>query len=301
MLIGGLLVWALSVATFWWTGVTTLIPPIIFAGSFLVPAVVVVWVFEREQFTGASPEGEKTTLTVPLLVTAFAGAGLLGMIISALLEATLLPRPSFIFFPGVAVIEETVKLLLVVALAHGLGTYLLRDGMVLGATVGFGFAAFESSGYAFNALMGAQSGELTALVETQMVRALLAPIGHGLWTALAAGALFATSRNGHLRLSASVAGWWLIVVLLHMLWDMSHGMAAALSYLCTGAPIDWNAVQNGAVPDPTQAQAHYDALFTWLFSTASAVIGLILVRLMWIKGRAVVPGFPYGPDHDPST
>jgi protease PrsW len=28
----------------------------------------------------------------------------------------------------------------------------MRDGMVLGAAVGFGFAAFESAGYAFNAL-----------------------------------------------------------------------------------------------------------------------------------------------------
>jgi RsiW-degrading membrane proteinase PrsW (M82 family) len=29
----------------------------------------------------------------------------------------------------------------------------MRDGMVLGAAVGFGFAAFESAGYTFNALL----------------------------------------------------------------------------------------------------------------------------------------------------
>ncbi len=45
-------------------------------------------------------------------------------------------------------IEEAVKLGALWLLAR----YTMRDGMVLGATVGFGFAALESAGYAFNAL-----------------------------------------------------------------------------------------------------------------------------------------------------
>ena len=51
---------------------------------------------------------------------------------------------------------------------------------------GFGFAAFETSGYAFNALIQADDTKIPPVVETQLVRGLLTPVGHGLWTALLA-------------------------------------------------------------------------------------------------------------------
>ncbi len=54
----------------------------------------------------------------------------------------------------------------------------------LGAAVGFGFAAFESAGYAFNALFTASGLSLPNLVETEVLRGVLAPLGHGLWTAI---------------------------------------------------------------------------------------------------------------------
>lgn len=48
----------------------------------------------------------------------------------------------------VGLIEEFVKGVAIVLFALGLRSYSTRDGMVLGATIGFGFAALESSGYA---------------------------------------------------------------------------------------------------------------------------------------------------------
>jgi RsiW-degrading membrane proteinase PrsW (M82 family) len=53
----------------------------------------------------------------------------------------------------VGLIEEAVKLGALWLLAR----YTMRDGMVLGATVGFGFAALESAGYAFNGATPASS------------------------------------------------------------------------------------------------------------------------------------------------
>ena len=97
--------------------------------------------------------------------------------------------PGVLWFPGVAVIEETIKIAIVWWLARSLKAYYLRDGMVLGACVGFGFAAFETSGYAFNALIQADDTKIPPVVETQLVRGLLTPVGHGLWTALLAAAL----------------------------------------------------------------------------------------------------------------
>lgn len=78
VLVGGLLLWALTVAVLWTTQVTTLIPVVIFVGSFLSPVVFAVWVFEREEYSGVSPDGHASALTVPRLVAAFGVGGLLG-------------------------------------------------------------------------------------------------------------------------------------------------------------------------------------------------------------------------------
>jgi RsiW-degrading membrane proteinase PrsW (M82 family) len=56
---------------------------------------------------------------------------------------------------------------------------------VLGTTVGFGFAALESSGYALAAMIVREDHTLTlslgSLIFTELLRGLLAPAGHGLW------------------------------------------------------------------------------------------------------------------------
>jgi len=46
----------------------------------------------------------------------------------------------------VGLMKELVKGALIVLFALGIRSHTTRDGMVLGATVGFGFAALESSG-----------------------------------------------------------------------------------------------------------------------------------------------------------
>ena len=58
----------------------------------------------------------------------------MGVTLAALLE-TVIPNhiPGVLWFPGVAVIEETIKIAIVWWLARSLKAYYLRDGMVLGA------------------------------------------------------------------------------------------------------------------------------------------------------------------------
>ena len=69
--------------------------------------------------------------------------------------------------------------------------------MLFGAAIGAGFACFESAGYAFHYLLTApeslfsdQRFNVPAATEVIVVRGLLAPFGHVVWTALAAGALW---------------------------------------------------------------------------------------------------------------
>src|SRR5713226_9222613 len=94
----------------------------------------------------------------------------------------------------VGFIEEFVKGAAIVLLALGLRSYATRDGMVLGAAVGFGFAARETSGHALASLFVVQGQQLVlslpSVVFTKLVRAVPAPFGHGLWSAILGGVLF---------------------------------------------------------------------------------------------------------------
>jgi protease PrsW len=102
-----------------------------------------------------------------------------------------------------------------------------RAGMILGATVGAGFASFESAGYALSAVIGhADDHPIRRSVETEAFRAVLAPFGHITWTALLGGAIFAA---GSLRVNRALL-WTLVgVVALHGAWDASYGWAIMIT------------------------------------------------------------------------
>jgi RsiW-degrading membrane proteinase PrsW (M82 family) len=176
----GLLLWIASVAATALTSNTNLIPTVILLGSFLVPTTAVIWYVDHYD----SPE-----LTGALVVRAFVFGGVLGVIAAAIVESVLIPSAGWATFFVVGLIEEGAKLLALMFIARGLGTRTIRDGIVLGAAVGFGFAALESSGYAFNALLVVENGQpvglsLSDLVFAELLRGVLAPLGHGLWTGL---------------------------------------------------------------------------------------------------------------------
>jgi RsiW-degrading membrane proteinase PrsW (M82 family) len=142
MFLIGLALWVATVVVTVFTGNPNLIPTVVLLGSFLVPVTFVAWAFERRE------TGE---LTGGLLFSTFVTGGVLGILAASVLEAYLL-APSPLLFLGVGLIEEAVKLAALAVLTRHLAVKSVRDGMILGAAVGFGFAAFESAGYAFTAL-----------------------------------------------------------------------------------------------------------------------------------------------------
>src|SRR5260370_26296976 len=96
-----------------------------------------------------------------------------------------------------------------VVVAMAIRPFHQRDGLVLGGMVGFGFAALESSGCALAAFFVVQGGtlylSLTAVVVTELIRGILAPFGHGMWSAILGAAIFnAAARRGGLRLTWGV-------------------------------------------------------------------------------------------------
>jgi hypothetical protein len=85
----------------------------------------------------------------------------------------------------------------------------MREGIILGAVVGLGFAALENAGYAFNALFTVEGLSLRGLVETEVLRGVLTPVGHGVWTAILGGVLFrAAAARGRLQVDGAVVGWY---------------------------------------------------------------------------------------------
>ena len=127
--------------------------------------------------------------------------------VAAFVETYLLPTATGTFIM-VGLIEELTKALIVVVVASRLVTRRPCDGMVFGATVGAGFAAFESAGYAFATLIEHQEDHpILNILSTEAFRGVLSPFGHITWTAIFGGALFAAAAaDGRLRVTWPLVG-----------------------------------------------------------------------------------------------
>lgn len=283
ILAAGTTLWLVSLVVTLLTANTNLVPTLILLGSFLVPVTFVAWSFGRWR---------DEHVTAELIMSCFIVGGVLGVLAAAVLETYLL-EPSPWLFLGVGLIEEAAKVGALVVVTRHLQRRHARDGFVLGAAVGFGFAAFESAGYAFNALLTVQGLSLTALVETELVRGLLTPFGHGLWTAIIGGILFREARDDRFRFDRAVLLTYLWVSVLHALWDYTHSIALALTYLLTGTSWQYQLLSRGYLPSPTSEQVH---VFTALSLTCLAVVsllGIITLRFAW--HRSVRPADTAGP------
>ena len=278
VLVVGLLLWVASVAVTFATGNINLVPTVILLGSFLVPVAFATYAFGRAD----------QVVTTQRIFAAFVSGGVLGVLGASVLEAAFLTRPAVFTYLGVGLVEEAVKLAALWLLARRLPRYSMRDGIVLGAAVGLGFAALESAGYAFNALFTMEGLSLVNLVETEVLRGLLTPVGHGLWTAILGGVLFATAaEGGRLRLSGALVGWYVVVAGLHPLWDAARPMVVWLTLVLTGTQVQWVLIRMGRVPQPTQAQVHTFTTLTWALLLVDAVVGVGILRGRWRQALAL--------------
>jgi S1-C subfamily serine protease/RsiW-degrading membrane proteinase PrsW (M82 family) len=284
MFLGGLGLWVATVLVTFATSNANLVPTVILLGSFLVPVAFVTYAFGHAD----------QVVTAQRIFTAFVYGGVLGVLGASVLEAAFLRQPSGPAYVGVGLIEEAAKLAVLWLVARRLPRYTMRDGIVLGAAVGFGFAAFESAGYAFNALFTAGGPSLLNLVETEVLRGILTPVGHGLWTAILGGTLFGVAaRRGRLRLSRAVLGSYVLVALLHGLWDASRGIAVWLTLVLTATPVQWALIELGRAPDVTPGQLHLFTILSWGLLALDALLGVMILRGRW--RRATTRNQPHTP------
>ncbi len=223
-------------------------PTVVMLGTFLFPAAYVAFFYQRRYLTD---------LSLPATFLSFFYGGVLGVLAAALLEPVFIRRLDFLTAFEVGLIEEFVKVLgvLVIARHHQHDSEL--DGLILGAAAGMGFAAFESTGYAFTAFLRSQ-GSLSVVVLVTLARGILSPLGHGTWTAILAAVLFRESQAGRFRLNGRVLGAYLTVVILHGLWDGLPNVIAAV-------------VSSG-----------FDV---FLAQMAIGAVGLLILRQRWQEAR----------------
>jgi protease PrsW len=230
----GLVLWVAAITVGWLTHNVIVLPTIVLLGSFLVPVTAVVWYLDHDPSPALSPRR---------IISAFIIGGVLGVLGASLLEFWLVSIGLLGTFE-VGLIEEFIKGVLIVVVALGIRSFHIRDGMVLGSTVGFGFAALESSGYALASLFVVQGHQLflslTSVVVTELIRGVLAPFGHGMWSAILGGAIFAAARRGGLRISWGIGGAYLLVSVLHGAFDSISGVVGYVAVSIIGViPFVW--------------------------------------------------------------
>jgi RsiW-degrading membrane proteinase PrsW (M82 family) len=117
-------------------------------------------------------------------------------------------------------VEETAKVLTFLLLVDHRPYKFLLNGMLIGAAIGTGFAAFESSGYI---LLTALQDGIPTMLNTIFWRALFTPGGHIAWAALTGSMLILVKgeRTFSLKmlLDPRFLGMFALVIALHALWD----------------------------------------------------------------------------------
>jgi RsiW-degrading membrane proteinase PrsW (M82 family) len=214
------------------TNNSNLFPTLVMVGNFMVPIAYVAFFYERRHLS---------RLTLPTISLAFLYGGLLGLLAASLLEPFFIRQLDLGAILKIGLIEEFAKILGVLAIARHRRHDSEMDGLILGGAAGMGFAALESNGYAFTAFLTSH-GSISATVAVTLIRGLLSPLGHGTWTAILASVLFRESRNGRFRINLQVIGVYLLVSILHAMWD---GLPLVITYIFgqgLGVLIAWGVI-----------------------------------------------------------
>ena len=216
-----------------------LVPGLIVMGSMVVPLATVFLFWEMNTPRNVSFH------TVLILVCL---GGVISLLVS--LIGYEIAHLDWLGAAQAGIIEEAGKLLAVIMVARNVRYRWILNGMVFGAAIGGGFAAFETAGYSFsdgffdqfltyalnhiggalgnpdalrNVIAQAQIVGYSGMLDQIHQRSYLAPFGHMLWTAIAAGALWRVKGDKPFRIgmlfNRKFLAAFLIPVGLHMLWN----------------------------------------------------------------------------------
>jgi len=226
-LVFALAVYGILMLTWKEFGNINVVPALIIVGSFAVPMATLILFFELN-----TPRNVSILRVLQLVVL----GGVVSIGISLFLFR-LTNLSSWLGPPAAAFVEEVGKLaaLLVLARFARQDRYSFAlNGLLFGAAVGAGFAAFESAGYALRIGLKSADDMLTNIT----VRGLLAPFAHIAWTAIAACAVWRVRTSGETLIQALTHRKFLVLfavpVALHFTWNSAFQLPLMMKYVLLG-------------------------------------------------------------------
>jgi RsiW-degrading membrane proteinase PrsW (M82 family) len=209
-----------------------LVPGLILMGAFAMPITTLVLFFELN-----TPRN----VSLYRMVVLVALGGIVSLAIS--LIGYDIGHLNWLGASSAGIIEELGKLAALVLIVRGPRYRYILNGLLLGAAVGAGFAAFESAGYAFRALLSGGAADMESSI---FLRAVLTPLGHIPWTAMVGAALWRVKGANPLTLAMFLNPKFyrvlLLAMALHMLWDCPFDPPFYLKELVLGA-VGWFVVR----------------------------------------------------------
>jgi RsiW-degrading membrane proteinase PrsW (M82 family) len=131
--------------------------------------------------------------------------------------------------------EESGKLLVLAFVVNKSKYRYILNGLLFGAAVGAGFAAFESAGYALRVALDEGTDVMRNVIFT---RGLLSPFAHIVWTAMSGAALWRVKGASPLRFQMlkdkRFTRVFAAAVLLHMIWDSPLQLPLDATYIILG-------------------------------------------------------------------
>lgn len=124
----------------------------------------------------------------------------------------------------VGVVEEVAKLAIILYFIRKMNPKYILNGLLIGATIGAGFAAFESAGYAYTSAVLFGQSEMLNIIFT---RGWMSIGTHVAWSAIAGAAVVYVKREQILEkdhiLQADFLKLFAVPIILHAVWDMPLG------------------------------------------------------------------------------
>lgn len=225
-------------------GNVKLLPGIIFVGSFAIPFATLILFFELNVRRNIS------LYQIGRLVALGGAASILLSLLGYQVASGF--KLDWLGASVAGLVEEPGKLLVLAFVINNRKYRSILNGLLLGAAVGAGFAAFESAGYAFlyllehvsvsmqyNGAVTLQLNDIAAMRQLIMSRGLLSPFGHIVWTGMSAAALWRVMGNDPFRWEMlkdpRFTRVFAAAILLHMIWDSPLQLPFDGLYILLGA------------------------------------------------------------------
>ena len=204
-----------------------LIPGLIMTGSVAIPFALLIFFFEVNV-----PRNISLYQVIKLLVA----GGLLSIVLSLFGYQWTGVNGNWATAFGAGIIEETGKALALLLVIRRPKYRWTLNGLLLGATVGTGFAIFESAGYALSAALDTSA---EAMREVILQRGVLSTLGgHVLWTGLVGAALWRVRGDQPFSLEMVKDKRFLhvfgICVGMHIIWDAPVDLPFYGKYIILG-------------------------------------------------------------------